>query len=118
MARRRRIFSAATRRTFTWPARNRKSRQIKIDQLRELEHALQMKASDGRRKVVIISDADRMGTQAANAFLKTLEEPPNNSLLLLLSAIPEVLPKQSCRAASKFRSGLQVMFRFRANRKS
>ncbi len=33
------------------------------------------------------------GTQAANAFLKTLEEPPNNSLLLLLSAIPEVLPE-------------------------
>ena len=70
-----------------------KSRRISIEQLRDLEHALQMRASDGRRKVVIISDADRMGTQAANAFLKTLEEPPNNSLLLLLSAIPEVLPE-------------------------
>ena len=32
------------------------------------------------------------GSQAANAFLKTLEEPPNNSLLLLLSSLPEVLP--------------------------
>ncbi|MEO8045433.1 MAG: AAA family ATPase [Spartobacteria bacterium] len=70
-----------------------KSRRISIEQLRDLEHALQMRASDGRRKVVIISDADRMGTQAANAFLKTLEEPPNNSLLLLLSAMPEVLPE-------------------------
>lgn len=70
-----------------------KSRRIGIDQLRDLEHALQMRASDGRRKVAIVSDADRMGTQAANAFLKTLEEPPNNSLLLLLSAIPEVLPE-------------------------
>ncbi|MEO7168012.1 MAG: hypothetical protein ABI016_13400 [Chthoniobacterales bacterium] len=69
-----------------------KARRISIEQLRDLEHALQMRASDGRRKVVIISDADRMGTQAANAFLKTLEEPPNNSLLLLLSSIPEVLP--------------------------
>jgi DNA polymerase-3 subunit delta' len=69
-----------------------KSRRIGIEQLRELEHALQMRASDGRRKVAIVSDADRMGTQAANAFLKTLEEPPNNSLLLLLSTIPEVLP--------------------------
>ncbi|MEO6969822.1 MAG: AAA family ATPase [Chthoniobacterales bacterium] len=69
-----------------------KSRRISIEQLRELEHALQMRAIDGRRKVAIVSDADRMGTQAANAFLKTLEEPPNNSLLLLLSTIPEVLP--------------------------
>ena len=69
-----------------------KSRKISIDQLRELEHALQMRARDGRRKVAIVSDADRMGAQAANAFLKTLEEPPNNSLLLLLSSIPEVLP--------------------------
>ena len=69
-----------------------RSRQIRIEQLRELEHALQMRTRDGRRKVAIVSDADRMTSQAANAFLKTLEEPPNNSLLLLLSSIPEVLP--------------------------
>ncbi len=69
-----------------------KSRRIVIEQIRQLEHALQMRASDGRRKVALISEADRMVTQAANAFLKTLEEPPNNSLLLLLSSIPEVLP--------------------------
>jgi DNA polymerase-3 subunit delta' len=51
-----------------------------------------MRASDGRRKVAIVSDADRLQTQAANAFLKTLEEPPNDSLLLLLSTLPEALP--------------------------
>jgi DNA polymerase-3 subunit delta' len=51
-----------------------------------------MQASGSGRKVAIISEADRMQPQAANAFLKTLEEPPQNSLLLLLSAIPEVLP--------------------------
>ena len=70
-----------------------KSRRIVIEQIRGLEHALQMRASDGRRKVAVISEADRMVPQASNAFLKTLEEPPNNSLLLLLSAIPEVLPE-------------------------
>ncbi len=69
-----------------------KSRRIVIEQIRQLEHTLQMQASGGRRKVAIISEADRMISQAANAFLKTLEEPPNNSLLLLLSDIPEVLP--------------------------
>jgi DNA polymerase-3 subunit delta' len=70
-----------------------KARRIGVEQLRDLEHALQMRATVGRRKVAIVSDADRMGAQAANAFLKTLEEPPNNSLLLLLSTIPEVLPE-------------------------
>src|SRR6266567_2023725 len=52
-----------------------------------------MRASNGRRKVAIIPDADRLVTQAANAFLKTLEEPPKDSLLLLLSALPEALPE-------------------------
>jgi DNA polymerase-3 subunit delta' len=69
-----------------------KSRRIVIDQVRALEHALQMRSSNGSRKVAIISDADRLQPQAANAFLKTLEEPPNDSLLILLSAMPEVLP--------------------------
>ena len=70
-----------------------KSRRIVIEQIRDLEHALQMRASNGRRKVVIISDADRLQSQAANAFLKTLEEPPKDSLMLLLSALPEALPE-------------------------
>ncbi len=69
-----------------------KSRRIVIEQIRNLEHALQMRATNGRRKVAIVSDADRLQPQAANAFLKTLEEPPNDSLLLLLSALPEALP--------------------------
>jgi DNA polymerase-3 subunit delta' len=69
-----------------------KSRRIVIDQVRTLEHALQMRSATGHRKVAIISDADRLQPQAANAFLKTLEEPPNDSLLILLSAMPEVLP--------------------------
>ncbi|MEY2579870.1 MAG: polymerase subunit delta [Verrucomicrobiota bacterium] len=69
-----------------------KSRRIVIDQVRTLEHALQMRSANGHRKIAIITDADRLQPQAANAFLKTLEEPPNDSLLLLLSSMPEVLP--------------------------
>jgi len=69
-----------------------KSRRIGIDQVRALEHSLQMRASEPHRKVAIVAEADRLQPQAANAFLKTLEEPPNDSLLLLVSAMPEVLP--------------------------
>src|SRR3954464_221898 len=69
-----------------------KSRRIVIDQVRALEHALQMRSANGHRKVAIVADADRLQPQAANAFLKTLEEPPKDSLLLLLSSMPEALP--------------------------
>ena len=69
-----------------------KSRRIVVEQVRELEHTLQMRSTNGGRKVAIISEADRLLSQAANAFLKTLEEPPDHSLLLLLSALPEALP--------------------------
>ncbi len=70
-----------------------RSRRIVVDQIRSLERALQLRTSAGRKKVAIIRDADRMQPQAANAFLKTLEEPPENSLLLLLTALPEALPE-------------------------
>ncbi len=70
-----------------------RSRRIVVDQIRTLERALQLRAASGRTKIVIIRDADRMQPQAANAFLKTLEEPPQNSLLLLLTALPEALPE-------------------------
>jgi DNA polymerase-3 subunit delta' len=86
------VFSAKARDIFVARPES-KSRRIVIAQIRDLEHALQMRASDGRRKVAIIPDADRLQTEAANAFLKTLEEPPKDSLLLLLSALPETLPE-------------------------
>jgi DNA polymerase-3 subunit delta' len=86
------VFSAKAREIFVARPES-KSRRISIEQIRELEHALQMRAANGRRKVAIIPDADRLGDAAANAFLKTLEEPPKDSLLLLLSALPEALPE-------------------------
>jgi DNA polymerase III subunit delta' len=70
-----------------------RSRRIVVDQIRNLERALRLRRAEGGKKIAIIRDADRMQPQAANAFLKTLEEPPNNSLLLLLTALPEALPE-------------------------
>src|ERR1051326_166734 len=85
------VFSSKAREIFVAEPES-KSRRILIEQIRELEHGLQMRGSEGRRKVAIIAEADRLQPQAANAFLKPLEEPPSNSLLLLLSALPEALP--------------------------
>jgi len=68
-----------------------KSRRIVIEQIREMERELQMRSLRGGRKVGIIFDADRLQEQAANAFLKTLEEPPRNTHLLLVSSMPDQL---------------------------
>jgi len=86
------VFSSKAREIFVAEPES-KSRRILITQIRELEHGLQMRGREGRQKVGIIADADRLQPQAAHAFLKTLEEPPGNSLLLLLSALPEALPE-------------------------
>ena len=68
-----------------------KSRRILIEQMRELERNLHMHSRLGGHKIGVIVDADRLQPNAANAFLKTLEEPPGNSSLLLLSSLPDQL---------------------------
>lgn len=68
-----------------------KSRIISVDVIRELEKSMYVRAKKGKYKVGVIVDADRMRTEAANAFLKTLEEPPNGSILFLITASPERL---------------------------
>ena len=71
-----------------WARPESKSRVITIDQTRELMRAIQLKPAEAPFKVAIISGADRLNQQAANAFLKTLEEPPASSVLILLSTEP------------------------------
>lgn len=68
-----------------------KSRRISVKQMRELEKSMYQSAEKDRWKVGVVLEADRMGVEAENAFLKTLEEPPNNCLLLLITSRPERL---------------------------
>jgi DNA polymerase-3 subunit delta' len=68
-----------------------KLRQVTVDQVRELIRTLQLKPHESQCKVGILLGADRLNQQAANAFLKTLEEPPRRSVLLLLSTEPDRL---------------------------
>lgn len=66
---------------------------IKIDQIRDLQKELAFRPFEARQKACIIEAAERMNPAAANAFLKTLEEPPGNALLILLTTnIGSVLP--------------------------
>ncbi len=61
-------------------------KEISIQQIRELEKELRYHAYSGRRKVAIIDPATSLNTASQNALLKTLEEPPENSLLILIAA--------------------------------
>src|SRR5213594_2134338 len=74
------------------PDREQTNPQIKIEQIRELESQIVFKPLVGRRKICIIDEADRMTLGAANALLKTLEEPPAHSLFLLVTSRPFALP--------------------------
>ncbi|MFO1465200.1 MAG: hypothetical protein U1F35_01950 [Steroidobacteraceae bacterium] len=68
------------------------AQQLKIEQVRDLIGALGLTAYRGGYKVGILHDADRLNAAGANAFLKTLEEPPPRTLLLLLAAPNHRLP--------------------------
>ncbi len=75
-------------------------RDIRIDQIREIESFLNLTAYEGSYKVVILDGAELLNTAAANALLKTLEEPPVNVLLLLLTSNEDALLstiKSRCR---------------------
>lgn len=71
-----------------WVRPESKSRIVSVDQMRELMRAIQLKPNDAQFKIAVIGAADRLNPQAANAFLKTLEEPPSKSVLILLTTEP------------------------------
>ena len=59
-------------------------KDIKIEKIRELEHELSLTAYFGKHKVVIIDEADRLSRASQNALLKTLEEPPQKAVIILI----------------------------------
>lgn len=63
-----------------------RAQQIKISSIREVKRSISFAASDPGWRVVIISEAHLMGEEAANAFLKTLEEPAPRTLLILTTS--------------------------------
>ncbi|MCC6140899.1 MAG: DNA polymerase III subunit delta' [Nitrospira sp.] len=74
------------------PDRELANPAIKIEQIREIEQQFVYRPLMGERKICLIDDADRMTIGAANALLKTLEEPPGHALFLLITSRPNALP--------------------------
>lgn len=66
---------------------------ITVDQVREINRTVYLRPSESRARVFIISDAGAFNSESANAFLKTLEEPPDYAYFLLLArSQDQVLP--------------------------
>jgi len=67
------------------------SGSIKIDQVREIVDRAAYRPFEGRRRVVIVDEADALVPAAQNALLKTLEEPPPSSVFILVTSRPDML---------------------------
>ncbi len=66
---------------------------IRIDAIRSIQEQMTFKPLEGKKRVFIIDDADKMNEQAANALLKTLEEPSADNVIILITARPYWLPQ-------------------------
>ncbi|MBM4277576.1 MAG: DNA polymerase III subunit delta' [Deltaproteobacteria bacterium] len=74
---------------------------LKVDQVREMQRALAYRPYEGRRRVFILAAADRMAPNMSNTLLKTLEEPPLHTLIILLANSPKwILPTILSRCRS------------------
>jgi DNA polymerase III subunit delta' len=82
------------------PKTKRMAGELTVDQVRGLGSFMRLTPGEGVHRIVIVDTADEMNTQAANALLKLLEEPPPSALLFLLSHAPgSLLPtiRSRCR---------------------
>ena len=79
------------------------SRDLRICQIRRLERLLTLSPYASGRRVAIVDAADTMRAEAANAFLKTLEEPPGESVIILLAEREERLPETVQSRCQKLR---------------
>jgi DNA polymerase-3 subunit delta' len=80
---------AGTHPDFFTAVRPPEALEFPISLMRELCQGFAFKSARGRGKVVLIDDADDLNEEAANCFLKTLEEPPPRSVLILIGSTPD-----------------------------
>lgn len=70
---------------------DRLAQEIRVAQVRKMANFFALSSADGGRRVVIVDAADELNTQAANALLKMLEEPPARTVMLLVAHQPSAL---------------------------
>jgi len=76
---------------------------IKIKNIREVQNQIKFRPFEGKKRVFIIVDAEKMNSPSANALLKTLEEPNPSNILILLTSRPYQLPETIISRCQKIR---------------
>ncbi len=74
-------------------AKRTREQVIPVESIREVQKFLSLSPISGKRRVLLIDGAEKLGHGAANALLKFLEEPPERSILILITAEPASLPQ-------------------------
>jgi DNA polymerase-3 subunit delta' len=86
------LVEAGTHPDFQTAARPPETQEFPVDLMREVCRSFALKPARGRGKVVVLDGADDLNAEAANCFLKTLEEPPPRSVLILVGSSPDRQP--------------------------
>lgn len=86
------LFQAKTHPDFHHLSVEDNSQVIKIEQVRSLIEKLLERPHQGGNRLVFVETADRLHRSASNAFLKTLEEPGDDTYIMLMTSRPEALP--------------------------
>jgi DNA polymerase-3 subunit delta' len=87
-----RLFLAGTHPDFYRVGREEEAAVIRVEQIRDLSESFSLKSYRGRNKVALIDPADAMNISSFNALLKTLEEPSDNTYLILTASRSDRLP--------------------------
>ncbi|WP_129626076.1 DNA polymerase III subunit delta' [Candidatus Oscillochloris fontis] len=69
-----------------------RQKELKIATIREWQRDISLRPYEGRRRVFILHDAERLNEESSNAMLKTLEEPPDYATIILVANSPDLLP--------------------------
>ena len=86
------LLAAGSHPDYRWVSPPEEGKVIGVDQVRELIQYLALTPQYGANKIATIHPADKLNINAANSLLKTLEEPPPHSLIVLVTAQPSRLP--------------------------
>jgi DNA polymerase III subunit delta' len=104
-----RLFSAGNHPDFRWVGVLPDKKEISIDQMRALAQVFGMRSYRGGAKVAVITPAESMSTKAFNALLKTLEEPPEETYLVLAASRIDRVPKTVMSRCMRFRLPLPAV---------
>lgn len=86
------LFMAGTHPDYQFIAPEEPGKPIKIEAIRRMIQSISLAPQYGGYRAILIDEADALNGSAANALLKTLEEPPEGTLLILVTDRPELLP--------------------------